>query len=124
MMDDEVVKNVIKLQLEKASPKDIAKYLDHLLDIAYANYNGDYEHQVWKALYDCVFSDVISKRIFERFPTFTYADPDTTYYEDVIAFISAFKEYANSIYEGQKDEQSWFPTFSVWAKNENNKLKI
>ena len=120
-MDDEVTKNVIKLQLEKASPKDISRYLDALLDIAYENYNGDYEHEVWKALYDWVFSDHIAKRIFERFSTFSYADPDTTYYEDVTAFITAFKDYANSVYKGNADEQCWFPTFSVWAEKENNK---
>lgn len=44
----------------------------------------------WEALYNFVFSDRISLRICEILPGFEWFDPDTTYQEDVCAFIDAF----------------------------------
>lgn len=51
----------------------------------------------WEDLYDIVFSKKVSKQICEILPNFTWYDPDTTYQEDVVAFITQFKEYFNAI---------------------------
>lgn len=53
----------------------------------------------WEDLYDIVFSKKVCKRICEILPNFNWCDPDTTYQEDVVAFISQFKEYFNTIRE-------------------------
>ena len=42
----------------------------------------------WEAKYDLIFSDRISKKV-----SFSWYDPDTSYEEDVTAFIQAFDEY-------------------------------
>lgn len=44
----------------------------------------------WEALFHFVFSDRISHKICEILPNFDWFDPDTTYQEDVCAFINAF----------------------------------
>ena len=51
----------------------------------------------WEDLYDIVFSKKVSKRIYKILPNFTWYDPDTTYQEDVVAFITQFKEYFKTI---------------------------
>ena len=51
----------------------------------------------WEDLYDIVFSKKVSKRIYEILPNFSWYDPDTTYQEDVVAFITQFKEYFKTI---------------------------
>jgi len=42
----------------------------------------------WSEKYDLIFSDKISKKVY-----FEYYDPDTSYEEDVTAFMNAFKKY-------------------------------
>lgn len=44
----------------------------------------------WSEKYDMIFSDKISSRVNHLFD---YADPDTSYEEDVTAFMNAFGEY-------------------------------
>ena len=51
----------------------------------------------WEDLYDIVFSKKVSKRIYKILPNFSWYDPDTTYQEDVVAFITQFKEYFKTI---------------------------
>lgn len=51
----------------------------------------------WKDLYDIVFSKKVSKRIYKILPNFRWYDPDATYQEDVVAFITQFKEYFSTI---------------------------
>lgn len=51
----------------------------------------------WEDLYDIVFSEKVSKRIYKILPNFSWYDPDTTYQEDVVAFITQFKEYFKTI---------------------------
>ena len=46
--------------------------------------------EAWETLYNFVFSDRISRKICEILPSFEWFDPDTTYQEDVCAFIDAF----------------------------------
>lgn len=55
------------------------------------------EELSWEDLYDIVFSKKVSKRIYKILPNFTWYDPDTTYQEDVVAFITQFKEYFKTI---------------------------
>lgn len=47
----------------------------------------------WDTKYDLIFSENISRKIFSLV-RLDYYDPDTTYEEDVKAFISALKEKA------------------------------
>ena len=51
--------------------------------------------------YDLIFSDKISRFVFNFFNTIRspleYYDPDTSYQEDVDAFMSAFNEKINSL---------------------------
>lgn len=42
----------------------------------------------WKDKYDMIFSEEISRKI-----SLDYYDPDTTYEEDVMAFMKAFDSY-------------------------------
>lgn len=47
----------------------------------------------WKDVYDSVFSKNEMKRLYEILPDFDWYDPDTTYQEDTVAFITQFSEY-------------------------------
>lgn len=49
-----------------------------------------YSEEAWEALYHFVFSDRIVHEIWEILPSFDWFDPDTTFQEDVCAFIDAF----------------------------------
>jgi len=49
------------------------------------------EFLTWEEKYDRIFSDKISKKVFELI-RLDYWDPDTSYEEDVQAFMSAFNE--------------------------------
>ena len=44
----------------------------------------------WKAKYDLIFSDRISKKV-----SFDWYDPDTSYEEDVTYFMKGFDSYMN-----------------------------
>jgi hypothetical protein len=44
----------------------------------------------WKAKYDLIFSDNISAKV-----SFDWHDPETSYEEDVSAFMKGFHEYMN-----------------------------
>lgn len=79
---------------EKETKQEIAYMLRDLKDKALKESGGDTNNKVWEELYDKVFSKEISRQIFNNFPDFDYWDPDTTYQEDVCAFITAFCEYA------------------------------
>lgn len=104
--------------IESASPKQISAYLNSLKDIAIENSTFSEDAGVWADLYDIVFSENVSRKIFKRFK-FDYYDPDASYREDVCAFIDAFDEYAKNIEETNK-KQNLFPTFANWLKNNNN----
>ena len=80
---------------DRASKKYISDMLNHWREYADRKSEGDRDHYIWKGLYDLVFSKEISSRIYELYPDFYYTDPDTTYYEDVTAYISSFGDYAN-----------------------------
>ena len=46
----------------------------------------------WGKKYDLIFSDDISKKV-----RFNYYDPDTSYREDVLAFMDGFDEYIKDV---------------------------
>lgn len=79
--------------------KEISTYLNNLWDKTYKESKGDMDDEVWAKLYDTVFSDKISKKIHRVYPGFTWCDPDTSYQEDVTAYIRDFEEYANGLEE-------------------------
>lgn len=65
--------------------------LQKTIDDAYDKVmESTYSEEAWEALYHFVFSDKISRKIYEILPNFVWYDPDTTYQEDVCAFIGAF----------------------------------
>lgn len=65
-----------------------------LAHVAQQIYDSD---STWEIKYDLIFSDNISKAIYQARPTFDYYDPDTSYEEDVRAFCNAASEEANQL---------------------------
>lgn len=51
----------------------------------------------WETKFDLIFSAEISQAIFETRVKFDYYDPDTSYQEDVITYVSAVKAKADEI---------------------------
>ena len=49
------------------------------------------DRDVWEIIYDKIFSEEISKRVWQLY-NFDYYDPNTSYEEDVLAFLNAFDE--------------------------------
>ena len=74
--------------IKKATKQDIAYIIKDIKNQAWR------EEATWEEVYDKIFSEEISQQIFEEFPDFHYSDPDTSYQEDVCAFVDAFCEYA------------------------------
>jgi hypothetical protein len=50
----------------------------------------------WEQKYDKIFSDKISMKVF-KLVSLSYYDPDTSYQEDVCAFMSAFNDKIEKI---------------------------
>lgn len=48
-------------------------------------------HATWEVKYHLIFSDEISGRV-AQLSRLDYCDPDTTYEEDVLAWVTAFRE--------------------------------
>ena len=71
----------------------IAFMLESWLRLTWERCGGDTDDEIWKELYNKVFSNKVSVRIKNMFPDFSYYDPDTSYYEDVSAYINAFIDY-------------------------------
>jgi len=110
--------------IETASAQEIAEYLEYLYNIArdkaFENnhdYSKIYDDTAWEKLYHKVFSDEISRIICKRFPNFDWYDPDTSYYEDVNAFIEAFKKYAKNI--NNENDGELFPSINTYFENKN-----
>lgn len=76
---------------------ELAKHLRDEWDKAYDKCNGDTQNtEVWGELYDYIFSNNISMKVWDAFPDFHYSDPDASYYDDVTAFITAFEDYVKT----------------------------
>ncbi len=70
---------------------DINKAAHRIIDAAREEYPeaSIEDWEPWSDVYDLIFSERISKSALGIVP-FDWYDPDTTYYEDVMAFMSAF----------------------------------
>lgn len=67
------------------------KILEELRDLQ-IQVNEIFNSEVsWEVKYDLIFSDQISRRVFTLIKL-DYYDPDTSYQEDVTAFVNAFNE--------------------------------
>ena len=81
--------------VRKATKQEIAEYLKNLKDEAWVKCNGDPDDvEVWRELYDKVFSPTCSGFIYKEWPDFEWLDLDTSYQEDVCNFINDFIDYA------------------------------
>lgn len=73
----------------------VAGILQQAFDKAGNMCNWDHEDdEVWGKLYDKIFSEAVSRKMWKMFPDFDYYDPDASYYEDVHALVSSFVDYA------------------------------
>jgi len=109
--------------IETSSAQEIAEYLEYLYNIArdkafenHHDYSKIYDDNAWEKLYHKVFSDEISLAICKKFPNFDWYDPDTSYYEDVDAFIEAFKNYAKNI---SNENGELFPSINTYFENKD-----
>lgn len=102
--------------INTASKKKIAEYLEHLADITGEKACGDEDSPVWDKLFDFIFSDKISRIIYKRFPDFDPYIPDTSYKEDVCAFIYSFSSYASEGVDGNENNDVIFPSFGEWCE--------
>ncbi len=67
------------------------KILEELRDLQ-IQVNEIFNSEVsWEVKYDLIFSEQISQRVFTLIKL-DYYDPDTSYQEDVTAFVNAFNE--------------------------------
>lgn len=66
------------------------KAIESRVDTATWYITPEWTDDDWKRLYSFVFSDRISGVVYSIIPDFDWYDPDTTYQEDVCAFIGAF----------------------------------
>lgn len=75
------------------------KPLDRALEIANYVYDNAYKftEDEWENIYDIIFGDKVCGVVVDAIPNFDWFDTDTTYKEDVLAFISAFFEAARDI---------------------------
>ena len=109
--------------IETSSAQEIAEYLEYLYNIArdkalenHPNYIKIYDDEVWEKLYHKVFSEEISRVIYKKFLNFDWYDPDTSYYEDVNAFIEAFKNYAKN---SNNENEELFPSINTYFENKD-----
>jgi len=63
--------------------------IENALCKAFLYYNANLP---WKTKYEVIFSNEVSDVLFEFFNTSSYYDPDSSYEEDVIAFIKWLRE--------------------------------
>lgn len=113
----------MKTTIETATPYEIAQYLKHLEDIAWDKASEDTvdgerrNSAVWKQLYETIFSKEISRKIMDRFPNFSWYDPDEDYYDDVTSFIRDFVEYSEQ--HTNEDGTPLFPSFGDWKEKQD-----
>lgn len=72
----------------------VAGILQKAFDRAGNMCNWVHEDEVWGKLYDRIFSDDVSQKVWRMFPDFSYGDPDASYYEDIRVLVSNFVDYA------------------------------
>lgn len=79
--------------------KEYRESLDRALEIANHVYDNAYNftEDEWGNIYDIIFGDKVCGVVVDAIPNFDWFDPDTTYKEDVLAFIPDFLEVAKDI---------------------------
>lgn len=79
--------------------KEYREPLDRALEIANHVYDNAYNftEDEWGNIYDIIFGDKVCGVVVDAIPNFDWFDTDTTYEEDVLAFIPAFLEAAKDI---------------------------
>lgn len=68
----------------------ILKVIEAKVNAATEHITPEWNDNDWERLYHFVFSDKISGAVSSIVPDFDWYDPDTTYEEDVMAWIMAF----------------------------------
>lgn len=79
--------------------KEYREPLERALEIANHVYDNAYNfiEDEWGNIYDIIFGDKVCGVVVDAIPNFDWFDTDTTYEEDVLAFIPAFLEAAKDI---------------------------
>lgn len=79
--------------------KEYREPLERALEIANHVYDNAYNftEDEWENIHDIVFGDKVGGFIDEAIPNFDWHNPDTTYKEDVLAFIQALLETTKDI---------------------------
>ena len=66
---------------------------DRLIDWALSEWDGKTDDwDLWRPVYNYIFSDAVAGKIYEIFGLIDYYHPDTTYQEDVCAYWRAVME--------------------------------
>lgn len=79
--------------------KEYREPLDRALEIVNYVYDNAYKftEDEWENIYDIIFGDKVCGVVVDAIPNFDWFDPDTTYKEDVLAFIQALLETTKDI---------------------------
>lgn len=96
--------------------KEILSKLEEILSFSEELIASDFQKEI---IYDMIFSPKISKQVFSLFQQtpirFDYYDPDSSYEEDYMAFINAFREYVKilkvSIQTNSSNNESLYDRF-------------
>lgn len=88
--------DMTKTNFEETSPASLQKFIVSIVEQFYAN-PEQLNYYDWRQLYSFVFSESISKNLNGAYlqqygRNFDYYDPDTSYEEDVCAYIHAIKD--------------------------------
>lgn len=71
---------------------------DRLITAAYEAWDGKTDDwNIWRPVFDAIFSEEMSGKIYEILRNFDPYIPDTTYQEDVCSFWIAFKREMENI---------------------------
>ena len=71
---------------------------ERLINAAYEAWDGVTDDwDIWRPVFETIFSEEMSGKIYEILQTFDPYIPDTTYQEDVCSFWSAFKREIEDI---------------------------
>lgn len=67
------------------------------MSIYYAACAADGDEEAWGSAYDIIFDGEDYRIVMECVPNFDWYDPDTSYQEDVCAFVWALEELIKDI---------------------------
>lgn len=99
----QVKRETMTAELEEASGQPIVRMLKEALSLietadSLASAGGDNDDEQWSVVHGLVFSEFVSRRLElvlrDLGISLDYYDPDTSYQEDVVAYVSALNELA------------------------------